>query len=253
MSGNINIGLPMDKLSIGSVELEESPKTQPKDTTYVVLVSTGSFNPPTYMHLRIFELARDALNSEGFCVIGGWVSGCSKWLSFLQSLISAKHRIEMCHLACRSSEFIMVDPWEASQDTFQRTLTVLCRIKSSLCDSGRISGESLKVMLVCGSDLLESFSIPGAWIPEQVRTLCRDFGVVCIHREGQDIEKVISNDDILNEYKTNIKVVDELVPNQISSTRVRDCILRGLSVKYLTADEVINYIKQHRLYLDSTV
>ncbi|THG05608.1 hypothetical protein TEA_000793 [Camellia sinensis var. sinensis] len=216
----------MDKLSIGSVELEESPKTQPKDTTYVVLVSTGSFNPPTYMHLRIFELARDALNSEGFCVIGGWV---------------------------RSSEFIMVDPWEASQDTFQRTLTVLCRIKSSLCDSGRISGESLKVMLVCGSDLLESFSIPGAWIPEQVRTLCRDFGVVCIHREGQDIEKVISNDDILNEYKTNIKVVDELVPNQISSTRVRDCILRGLSVKYLTADEVINYIKQHRLYLDSTV
>ncbi|KAI8031394.1 Nicotinamide/nicotinic acid mononucleotide adenylyltransferase [Camellia lanceoleosa] len=127
-----------------------------------------------------------------------------------ESLISAKHRIEMCHLACRSLEFIMVDPWEASQDIFQRTLTVLCRIKSSLCDSGRISGESLKVMLVCGSDLLESFSIPGAWIPE---TICRDFGVVCIHRERQDIEKVISNDDILNEYKTNIKVVDELVPN----------------------------------------
>ncbi|CAL5392511.1 hypothetical protein HYC85_011571 [Camellia sinensis] len=252
MSGNINIGLPMDKLSIGSVEPEESPKTQPKDTTYVVLVSTGSFNPPTYMHLRIFELARDALNSEGFCVIGGYMSPVNDAYQ-KRSLISAKHRIEMCHLACRSSEFIMVDPWEASQDTFQRTLTVLCRIKSSLCDSGRISGESLKVMLVCGSDLLESFSIPGAWIPEQVRTLCRDFGVVCIHREGQDIEKVISNDDILNEYKTNIKVVDELVPNQISSTRVRDCISRGLSVKYLTADEVISYIKQHRLYLDSTV
>ncbi|KAL7249079.1 hypothetical protein ACSBR1_011277 [Camellia fascicularis] len=238
MSGNINIGLPMDKLSIGSVEPEESPKTQPKDTTYVVLVSTGSFNPPTYMHLRIFELARDALNSEGFCVIGGYMSPVNDAYQ-KRSLISAKHRIEMCHLACRSSEFIMVDPWEASQDTFQRTLTVLCRIKSSLCDSGRISGES--------------FSIPGAWIPEQVRTICRDFGVVCIHREGQDIEKVISNDDILNEYKTNIRVVDELVPNQISSTRVRDCILRGLSVKYLTADEVINYINQHRLYLDSTV
>ncbi|CAL5405314.1 unnamed protein product [Camellia sinensis] len=41
--------------------------------------------------------------------------------------------------------------------------------------------------------------------------------------------------------RTNIKVVDELVPNQISSTRVR------LSVKCLTADEVINYIKQHHL------
>lgn len=27
---------------------------------------------------------------------------------------------------------------------------------------------SLKVMLICGSDLLQSFSIPGVWIREQV-------------------------------------------------------------------------------------
>lgn len=29
--------------------------------------------------------------------------------------------------------------------------------------------DSLKVMLVCGSDLLQSFGIPGVWIPEQVK------------------------------------------------------------------------------------
>ena len=29
--------------------------------------------------------------------------------------------------------------------------------------------DSLKCMLVCGSDLLHSFGIPGFWIPEQVR------------------------------------------------------------------------------------
>lgn len=28
--------------------------------------------------------------------------------------------------------------------------------------------ESLKCMLICGSDLLHSFSIPGFWIPDQV-------------------------------------------------------------------------------------
>ena len=28
--------------------------------------------------------------------------------------------------------------------------------------------ESLKVMLLCGSDLLESFTTPGVWIPNQV-------------------------------------------------------------------------------------
>lgn len=200
MSGNVNIGLPTDKLSFGSLEPVEPPETQTMDETYIVLVSTGSFNPPTYMHLRMFELARDALKLEGFHVIGGYMSPVNDAYK-KRGLISAKHRIELCHCACRSSEFIMVDPWEANQNTFQRTLTVLCRIKSSLVESGHISGDSLKVMLVCGSDLLESFSIPGAWIREQVMTICRDFGVVCIRREGQDVDKIICNDDILSEYK----------------------------------------------------
>ncbi|XP_059659721.1 nicotinamide/nicotinic acid mononucleotide adenylyltransferase isoform X1 [Cornus florida] len=241
----MDIALPLDKLSLGASE------TKIEGKMYVVLVSTGSFNPPTYMHLRLFELARDALNSEGFCVIGAYMSPVNDAYK-KRGLISAKHRIEMCHLACRSSGFIMVDPWEANQSTFQHTLTVLSRIRSVLCEGGLISEDSLKVMLICGSDLLESFGIPGAWIREQVRTICRDYGVVCILREGQNIEKIISDDDILNEYKNNIKVVDELIPNQISSTRIRNCISRGLSVKYLTADGVIDYMQEHNLYLNST-
>ncbi|KAI5332172.1 hypothetical protein L3X38_022301 [Prunus dulcis] len=102
-------------------------------------------------------------------------------------------------------------------------------------------------MLVCGSDLLHSFGIPGIWIAEQVRGICRDYGLVCIRREGQDVDKIISNDEILKENRGNIRIVDELVPNQISSTRIRDCISRGLSIKYLTADEVIDYIREHQL------
>ncbi|XP_020549152.1 nicotinamide/nicotinic acid mononucleotide adenylyltransferase-like [Sesamum indicum] len=82
----------------------------------------------------------------------------------------------------------------------------------------------------------------------KVKTICRDFGLICIRRGGQDVESIISKDDILNEYKNDIIVVDEVVPNGISSTGLRDCISRGLSVKYLTADEVIDYIKKNGLY-----
>jgi hypothetical protein len=32
-----------------------------------------------------------------------------------------------------------------------------------------------------------------------VESICRDYGVVCIRREGQDVEKTISDDNILNE------------------------------------------------------
>ncbi|KAM3222983.1 nicotinamide/nicotinic acid mononucleotide adenylyltransferase isoform X2 [Capsicum annuum] len=154
-----DIALPLAKLSLDLLKQVEGPSSpERRKRTYVVLVSTGSFNPPTYMHLRCFELARDALTSEGFCVIGGYMLPVNDAYK-KKSLISAEHRVAMCQLACKSSELVMTDPWEK-----------------------------------------------------------------------------------------NIQVVDEVVPNGISSTRLRDCISKGLSVKYLTADEVIDYIKQHNLY-----
>ncbi|XP_074263365.1 nicotinamide/nicotinic acid mononucleotide adenylyltransferase-like [Silene latifolia] len=242
----MDISLPVDKLKIASSGLDISSTDVAKGKRYVVLVATGSFNPPTFMHLRMFELARDALNSEGYQVIGAYLSPVNDAYEKL-GLIGAEHRIQMCQLACKNSDIVMVDPWEGKQSTYQRTLTVLSRVKSSLCEKGLVSEGSIRVMLVCGSDLLESFH-KSFWIPEQVRAIVRDFGVACIRREGQDVEKFVSEDPILQENKGNIVIVDELIPNQISSTRIRDCISRGLSVKYLTPDEVIKYIQTNRLY-----
>ncbi|XP_010536739.1 PREDICTED: nicotinamide/nicotinic acid mononucleotide adenylyltransferase [Tarenaya hassleriana] len=236
----MDVPLPVEKLSLG---LESEDKK-----IHVVLVATGSFNPPTFMHLRMFELARDALQLEGYRVVGAYMSPVNDAYK-KKGLLPAEHRLQMCNLACQSSDFIMVDPWEAAQDSYQRTLTVLSRFKSFLRHNGLVPEESLRVMLVCGADLLHSFTIPGVWIPEQVKTICKDYGIVCIHREGQDVEKIISEDEILNETKDNIRLVDDLVPNQISSTRLRECISRGLSIKYLTEDGVIDYIRQHQLYL----
>ncbi|KAI3930269.1 hypothetical protein MKW92_033846 [Papaver armeniacum] len=243
----MDIALPLDKLNLKSKDQHSSAYD---GQVFVVLVATGSFNPPTFMHMRMFELAKDALNLEGFCVIGGYMSPVNDAYK-KKGLISAEHRLQLCDLACKSSPFVMVDPWEAKQTSYQRTLTVLGRIQRCLSESGLIRRESLKVMLVCGSDLLESLCIPGVWIPEQIEALCRDYGIVCIHRDGTDIEKIISGDKVLNAYKSNIRVVDELIPNQISSTRIRECVSKGLSIKYLTTDEVIDYIIEQNLYLDS--
>ncbi|KAL9234509.1 hypothetical protein vseg_009375 [Gypsophila vaccaria] len=242
----MDIPLPVDKLSVISSSLDVSSTNSANDKRYVVLVSTGSFNPPTFMHLRMFELARDALTSEGYHVIGAYMSPVNN-AYVKKGLICAEHRIQMCQLACKSSDFVMVDPWEGRQSTYQRTLTVLSRVKNFLCNNGLVSTGSLRAVLVCGSDLLESFN-KSFWIPEQVQAIVRDFGVACIRREGQDIEKIVLDNPILLENKSNIVIVDELIPNQISSTRVRDCISRGLSVKYLIADEVIEYIRKHHLY-----
>ncbi|KAK9160523.1 hypothetical protein Syun_006864 [Stephania yunnanensis] len=62
-------------------------------------------------HVVSSELARDALESEGYHFIGGYMSPVNGAYG-KKGLIPANHRIQMCNLACRSSSFIMVDPWE---------------------------------------------------------------------------------------------------------------------------------------------
>ncbi|KAG0453165.1 hypothetical protein HPP92_025829 [Vanilla planifolia] len=244
----MDIPLPKYKLFMGELEEASSSMRLNKNGNLIVLVSTGSFNPPTHMHLRMFELARDALNCLGYYVVGGYMSPVNDAYN-KKGLLSADHRVRMCELACESSAFVMVDQWEARQSCYQRTLTVLERVQDELCKDGLIKRDLLKVILLCGSDLLESFNIAGAWISEQVRAICRDFGIICIRREGKDIEKIISKNEILLENKSNIISVDEIVPNQISSSKLRECISKGLSVKYLTPDEVICYISEQKLYL----
>ncbi|XP_073102810.1 nicotinamide/nicotinic acid mononucleotide adenylyltransferase isoform X2 [Elaeis guineensis] len=248
MDSFVDVPLPMDKLSLGALGEAGASETGKRNQIFVVLVATGSFNPPTYMHLRMFELAKDALKAQGCSVIGGYMSPANDAYR-KKDLLSANHRIQLCELACKSSSFVMVDPWEAKQNSYQRTLTVLSRIKSSLCKTGLVSEESLKIMLLCGSDLLESFSIPGFWKLDQVRTICRDFGVVCVRREGKDIEKIISSNEILNENMSNIISVDEIVPNQISATRVRTYCWPDDHLEHKRARKRATFVHSLELYL----
>jgi nicotinamide mononucleotide adenylyltransferase len=76
-----------------------------------VLVATGNFNPPTYLHLRLFEIARDWLTCEGFDVLGGYMSPFHDAHN-KKGLAPAEHRIKLCQLATSDSQFVMVDPWE---------------------------------------------------------------------------------------------------------------------------------------------
>jgi nicotinamide mononucleotide adenylyltransferase len=170
-----------------------------------------------------------------------------------KGLAPAEHRIRLCQLATQDSPFVMVDSWEATQSSYQRTLTVLSRVEAAVNSRAFAAEEKVRVMLLCGTDLLESMTKPGIWIPEQVRVLLQEHGVVCICRTGQDTRQLLLEHDILFSNRRHIMIVDELIHNDVSSTKVRRNIARGLSVKYLVADTVINYIKTHQLYTSNPV
>ena len=78
-----NYSFPHHRLN---TTLKDSSKTP------IVLVACGSFSPVTYLHLRMFEMAKDYIrqNTE-FEIVGGYLSPVSDMYK-KAGLLSAQHR-----------------------------------------------------------------------------------------------------------------------------------------------------------------
>ncbi|XP_060750526.1 nicotinamide/nicotinic acid mononucleotide adenylyltransferase 1 [Tachysurus vachellii] len=238
----------------------------------VVLLACGSFNPITNMHLRMFELARDHLEDTGrYRVVKGIISPVGDGYQ-KKGLIEACHRIEMARLATESSSWISVDDWEGQQAEWVETVKVIRHHHAEMSSeddlhdmvdtvkftkkrrldvesfSDHNRSETLQLKLLCGADVLESFSIPKLWKKEDVTEIVGRFGLVCITRGGFDAEKFVYQSDVLHKHRKNIHIVREWVTNEISATHVRRAVRRGQSVRYLLPDPVVNYIQDQQLY-----
>lgn len=68
-----------------------------------------------------------------------------------------------------------------------------------------------------------------------------------VERAGSDVGQAT---DALAKWKHNIFIISQLINNDVSSTKLRLFIRRGLSVQYLTPMRVIQYIMENGLYHD---
>jgi len=208
------------------------------------------------MHLRMFEIARDALHKNGnYQVVGGIISPVNDAYG-KKDLIPAQHRCEMVNLALAANDWIHLDTWECQQTTWLETAKVLAHHKQNLTNLSRkrkleesaLENDSVEVKLLCGADLLESFGTPGLWKDADIEEIVGRYGLVCISRAGSDPQKFIYDHDVLTKYEKNIYLVTEWIQNEISSTKIRRALRRQESVRYLLQDSVICYIKENSLY-----
>ncbi|ELT93563.1 hypothetical protein CAPTEDRAFT_211251 [Capitella teleta] len=237
----------------------------------VVLLCCGSFNPITNMHLRMFELARDALDATGrYKVVGGIISPVNDAYT-KPSLVSAKHRSTMIRLALQTSDWIKLDTWESEQESWLETLKVLKHHRESIESAfnanpppdtptkkrklnSNMSPGMPRIKLLCGADLLSSFAEPGLWKDQDIEEIVGKYGIVCITRANAvNPENFIYDSDVLTLHRENIHIVTEWIHNEISSTKIRRALSRSKSIKYLVQDPVIEYIKENRLYSKSTL
>ncbi|KIJ65934.1 hypothetical protein HYDPIDRAFT_110041 [Hydnomerulius pinastri MD-312] len=224
------------------------PSKQP-----IVLVACGSFSPVTYLHLRMFEMAKDFVRQNtDFEIIGGYLSPVSDKYK-KPGLLNAHHRVNMCTLAAeQTSSWLMIDSWEAFQN-YQRTAVVLdhfdYEINTVLGGVQTQAGDhrNVRVMLLAGSDLISTMSEPGVWSLDDLDHILGRYGTFIIERAGSGMDQAT---DSLARWRNNIYLIPQLIQNDVSSTKVRLFLRRGLSVRYLLPAAVVDYIEENNLYLD---
>lgn len=164
------------------------------EKTPIVLVSCGSFSPPTNLHLRMFEEATDYCEFETeYEVVGGFFSPVGDAYK-KAGLASAHHRINMTRIAVRdSSTWIGVDPWEPLHKEYMPTVKVLDHFDHELnqvmggIETSNGEKKKIHVALLAGADLIQTMSTPGLWAKEDLRRILGVYGAFILERSGTDI------------------------------------------------------------------
>jgi len=198
-------------------------------------------------------MARDyCRHNTDFEVVGGYLSPVSDQYK-KPGLLAAHHRLRMCNLAAeQTSNWLMVDPWEAVQ-SYQLTAVVLdhfdYEVNVRLGGVTTADGEHrhVRIMLLAGSDLIATMSEPGVWSEPDLDHILGRYGTMIVERAGADMLQAIDN---LARWRHNIHLIQQLIQNDVSSTKVRLFLRRGLSVRYLLPSPVVDYIEENGLYID---
>lgn len=158
----------------------------------------------------------------------------------------------MCQLAIdKASNWLMVDTWEAEKKEYQPTAKVLDHFEHEInvvrngIDAGNGKRSQVRIALLAGADLIQTMSTPGVWSEKDLEHILGRYGSFIIERTGTDIDEALAS---LQPYRDNIHVIQQLIQNDVSSTKIRLFLRRGMSVQYLIPAPVVEYIEQNHLF-----
>lgn len=240
-SGTKNYRFPHSKLKR---RLDDSKKTP------LLLVACGSFSPPTFLHLRMFEIASDyTRDNTDFEVVGGYMSPVSDGYK-KDGLEEADARIEMCQLATVGSDWLMVDDYEGLSKEYIRTAEVLDHFDTAMKQLGGVETEDgtkkdVRVALLAGADLIATFGTPGVWAEKDLEHILGRYGCFILERMGTNCDDALEQ---LDKWISNIWFINQPITNDVSSTKIRLFLKKDLSIRYLIPTEVINYIYENGLF-----
>ena len=200
----------------------------------------GVFDPVHRAHIKMAKMAADQLRLETV----RWIPAGNPAHKKIDT--SAKHRLNMLQIALKNlrDERMVIDQRELSNNSSKPSYT--CEtIKSLMRDFPK-----KKFFWILGEDQLLKFKSWKNWkwlLENLVLVLCRrPEDSIRINKSFSYLSVTIES---LEEYGGKIMVLD-MCPDNVSSSCIRDLIRKGQVPLEILDEEVYEYAKKNKLYLN---
>lgn len=200
-----------------------------------IAVFGGSFDPVHEGHLRIINAVQDQVKPDVFLLIP-----CGNPPHREALVADSYQRLKMLHLASKNLAFVKIDTREI--DSGELSYTYL-----TLSELGRENPDSL-LMLVMGWDSLVSFTTWAHW-REILRLSC----ILVVGRAGDKRQLPVElASNLQNCSAAELKVGDILQLDFeeicLSSTEIRQALMKNVSIDSFLPPSVSQYIKAENIY-----
>jgi nicotinate-nucleotide adenylyltransferase len=196
----------------------------------------GTFDPPHLGHLILAEEARLALELDQVL----FVPAGAPWRKADRKLSPREDRLAMVQLAVGDSLYFAVSILEIEREGPSYTADTLAVLRDQF-------GPDTELFFIIGADSLADF--PHWHEPQRILEFAR---LAVAERPASEEEQV---DEALTEDLARAmreRVVWLRMPLiGISASAVRERVQNGLSIRYWVPPAVEEYIRQHRLYVES--
>jgi nicotinate-nucleotide adenylyltransferase len=190
----------------------------------------GTFDPVHYGHLRLAEEAREAANLERVLFVPANASPFR-----LQEPLSAPHhRLQMLRLATADNPAFEVSELEIQRGGVSYTVDTVMAFRNLYPDA--------ELFLILGADALQGFT---QW--RSPDAIARECSLLVGMRPNHNLQAVL--EWLPEAIRQRVQPV-AMPLLDISATDIRQRVRTGRSIRYLTHPDVIQYIQQHRLYLE---
>ena len=192
----------------------------------------GSFDPVHYGHLLMAETAREEMSLDKIVFLPLGVPPHDKSIR-----TSGEDRYQMLRNALQAYPEFVISRIELDLNETSYTALTLERIQERQTED--------ELFFIVSSETFND--LPNWYRPDQV---CRLASLIIARRAGYpppnfEALKGIASEERIGEFKGQV-IHSPLI--DISSTMIRERMARGLSIRFLTPDPVIDYIKAHNLY-----